>query len=57
MIEEIGFQAIQTLEKQIHQKMMQELQKLPQITIYNPQAENIITFNLHKIHAHDVESF
>ncbi|WP_349401724.1 cysteine desulfurase [Candidatus Phytoplasma solani] len=57
LIEEINFQEIQRIEKNIHQKILKELKKIPKITIYNPKSFNIITFNLNQIHAHDVETF
>ncbi|MBP5835925.1 aminotransferase class V-fold PLP-dependent enzyme [Candidatus Phytoplasma meliae] len=56
-IEEIGFNNIEQQEQKIYQKIMKELKKFDQITIYNPQAVNIIAFNFNNIHAHDVESF
>ncbi|MBS2126498.1 aminotransferase class V-fold PLP-dependent enzyme ['Fragaria x ananassa' phyllody phytoplasma] len=56
-IEEIGFNNIEKQEQKIYQKIMKELKKFDQITIYNPQAFNIIAFNFNNIHAHDVEIF
>ncbi|AGL90263.1 aminotransferase class V-fold PLP-dependent enzyme [Candidatus Phytoplasma australiense] len=56
-IQEIGFEKIQSIEKNIYQGIIKELEKIPEITIYNPQSLDIISFNFNHIHAHDVENF
>ncbi|WP_284928236.1 aminotransferase class V-fold PLP-dependent enzyme [Candidatus Phytoplasma sp. AldY-WA1] len=56
-IQKIGLKTIQQHNKHIIEQINFRLKKIPQIKIFNPNADHIINFNLGNIHPHDVEEF
>ncbi len=57
-IESIGFDAIQTHEKTLHDYAIKAIQAIDGVTVYNATSETgIINFNLENVHPHDVVSF
>ena len=58
-LEKIGLENIADWEKQLTQYTLEKLKEIPGIKIYNPGADKsagIISFNLGKIHPHDVSA-
>ncbi|MEZ0180543.1 aminotransferase class V-fold PLP-dependent enzyme ['Camptotheca acuminata' phytoplasma] len=56
-INKIGLKTIHEHEKNITQKIAQQLKTIKQIKIINPGANNIINFKFENLHSHDVENF
>ncbi len=57
-IESIGFDAIQTHEKTLHDYAIKAIKDIEGVTVYNASSETaIINFNLDNVHPHDVVSF
>lgn len=58
-LEKIGLENIADWERQLTNYTLEKLKKIPEIKIYNPMANKsagIISFNLGKIHPHDVSA-
>lgn len=56
-ISSIGFDAIEEQERKLRKLMIEGLEKLPNITIYNKEAESgIVTFNINGVFAQDAAS-
>jgi len=57
-IEEIGYEQIQTREKELMDYALNELKEIDNLEIYNPTCETgIISFNIKGIHPHDAATF
>lgn len=57
-VSEIGLEQIGEYEQTLMRYALQELKKVPDLTLYGPQHRlGVIAFNLGKHHAYDVGSF
>ena len=54
-IESIGFDQIHAHTHEIHQYLLNKLEQIDGVTIYNKTADNpVITFNIDDVHPHDI---
>ncbi|MBR3693857.1 MAG: aminotransferase class V-fold PLP-dependent enzyme [Erysipelotrichales bacterium] len=57
-LEKVGMDYIQAKEEKLHNLAIQELSKLDNVILYNPQSDNgIVTFNIKDVFAQDSASF
>lgn len=56
-IKKIGIKNVESWEKKLLKYALEEIKKIPGINVYNPgfnKSSGILSFNLNKIHTHDV---
>lgn len=57
-IENYGYDKIQKTEKELTRYAVEELLKIPNVTVYNPTVETgTIAFNINNVHPHDAATF
>lgn len=60
-LENLGFEEIRNYERQITEKMLDELKKIPEVTLYGPEAAEervpVFSFSLTGVHPHDAAQF
>lgn len=57
-IENYGYDKIQKTEKELTKYAVEELLKIPNVTVYNPTVETgTIAFNINNVHPHDAATF
>ena len=57
-IENYGYDKIQKTEKELTRYAVEELLKIPNVTVYNPTVEtSAIAFNINNVHPHDAATF
>lgn len=57
-LEKVGMDYIQETEEKLHKLAIQELSKLDNVILYNPESDNgIVTFNIKDVFAQDSASF
>ncbi len=57
-LENYGFDKIQKTEHELTRYVVEELLKIPNVTVYNPTVETgTIAFNINNVHPHDAATF